>query len=447
MDFPSIAKKCGNAVALLLTIWACAIPIAAVASNRVALVIGNGDYGAAFGHLSSPMQDAQAIAKKLEVMNFQLVGDAAHIDVTKKRLAELLGDLRVMVDKQSNSIQQRPPSTPITLFYYSGHGVSYDGDSWLIPVSDDESTESINFREDLNLHAIGIKTTFNYLSPHDEVLNMVILDACRDNKLRSRNPGLTKGAQTPKGLLRPEKPGNVTIVFAAEQGKVAYADSAGGLSPFTEALVKHIDRPGVDITSMLVDVASDVMNTTNQLQQPSIGEQKLAGLKLHKVYFVPCDAEDEKCSGNTTIETDETDEIDKHLLVTEHDKAYDRATERDTILDYFSVIEHHPNTSSATNAAADIRRLTPRHFSKPPVASGRVLGVAEIKWCLRQIQWLMSFRRTAQANSVALDTYNDINRDYKRRCQSSLQSATNLRIAENWIDHHQHWIADTMPNW
>ena len=85
-------KRACGAAAVVLAACLAGFGEGAMALGRVALVIGNGDY-AHFGDLRNPANDARAMARKLRSLGFELVGDAAHVDVTRREMARLLGDL------------------------------------------------------------------------------------------------------------------------------------------------------------------------------------------------------------------------------------------------------------------------------------------------------------------------------------------------------------------
>ena len=416
-------KHAYRAVALVMTVWLTGYAGATMAVNRVALVIGNSDY-TEFDDLGSPTRDAIEIAKKLRAIGFSLVGDKAHVNVERTTMFRLLDDL------EAQSSRRRTPSdsTPMTVVYFSGHGVSYENDNWLVPVDDG----TIRFREDLQEGAIATASVLDHLPEHGG-LNLVFMDACRDNQLKSKRTAITKGSQTPKGLVRRDTPSNVAIVYAAAEGEVAYADSGYGLSPFTKALLANIDTPGMNILRALANTAAAVVEETDGMQEPSLSETKLAGMNLDMEFFVPCTTQDTECR--------------KIIVPDPAKRAYERAARIGTIIAYYSVIEDFPHSPYATMAQQDIDELTSDHFSKPPAGRGNVLKTAEIKWCLRQKEWLMKFRRTAQGNIQSIDTFNQLIEDYNIRCSNFRHRTEDLSVAERWINQHSRWLAATVPHW
>ena len=256
------------AAAVLL---AAALAMSAQAAERVALVIGNGSYERS-PSLRNPANDARAMAEKLRSVGFKLVGDKAHVDVKHRRMARLLRDLQNLLSKSG------PAAT--ALVYYSGHGVAQDGSNWLVPVDDGD----IRYREDVPDFAIGARRVLRRLERRAGGLNILILDACRNNPLPSRHG--TKGDWT-KGLARIEHaPPSTMIVYAAAPGKVAY-DGDGRLSPFTGALIEHMGKPGDSLDQVLGATAEAVQKQTAGMAHGP--QQVWLEKQPHKdaFYFVP----------------------------------------------------------------------------------------------------------------------------------------------------------------
>lgn len=140
--------------------------LAATAANanaeakKLALVIGNGNYVKA-EHLDNPVYDAHAIADKLAKLGFKVVEG---YDVTEAKLRETIGDF-------ADSLAQ----ADVAVVYYAGHGVTYDGENYLLPTDIELKRVA-----DLDLHALTVSSVLKQMSGYDRV-NLVILDACREN--------------------------------------------------------------------------------------------------------------------------------------------------------------------------------------------------------------------------------------------------------------------------
>ena len=217
------------------------------AVERIALVIGNADY-TKMSKLNNPENDARAMADKLQEVGFSLVGEKPHINVTEREMVRLLKTLHRRLVRSEGAT---------SLVYYSGHGVSEGGDNWLIPIDDSD----IQFREDVSDFAVGARgDIMSRLEDRDGGHNIVILDACRDSNLESWRPTKSSGI---KGLFRIEPPNvaRTVIFYAASEGQYAY-DGDGDLSPFTEAFLDAMDKPGERLMDVFNAAAEVVEKTT-----------------------------------------------------------------------------------------------------------------------------------------------------------------------------------------
>jgi uncharacterized caspase-like protein len=138
------------------------------------------------------------------------------------------------------------------------HGISIDGDNYLVPVDATVATKTAAMFELIDIDRIlkGLD---------DEAhANIVILDACRDNPFESRispSRSATKGG----GLIAYQSVGSGTLIaFATAPGNTA-ADGTGAHSPFTTALLKHIGESGVEVNQMLTRVRIEVATEKKQI--------------------------------------------------------------------------------------------------------------------------------------------------------------------------------------
>ena len=100
--------------------------------------------------------------------------------------------------------------------------------------------------------------------------NLVILDACRNNPLAgelARSLGLSRAAVATRGLARVESASGTLIAYATEPGSVA-ADGTGDHSPYTEALLEHLETPGLSIQDLFTQVTASVLSATGERQKP-----------------------------------------------------------------------------------------------------------------------------------------------------------------------------------
>jgi hypothetical protein len=210
--------------------------------------------------LDNPRNDARLMAKTLAELGFSLVGGGAQLDLDKASL-----------DKVVQSFGQQIQGADVTLFYYAGHGVQVNGANYLVPVDANATREA-----DVDFQMLEIGKVLNQMQGSGTRLNMVILDACRNNPFGGRGLRSAEG-----GLAQMRAPDGTLISYATQPGSVAQ-DGANGHSPFTEALAKTIREPGLDIFQTFNEVGLIVKRATGGSQQPWVSSSPIDG----KFYFV-----------------------------------------------------------------------------------------------------------------------------------------------------------------
>lgn len=220
---------------------------AARAETRIALVVGNSTYVHA-PRLQNPRNDALALIDRLRGLGFEVIEG---LDLDRATFGEKLKEFG-----------ERSASAEVALFYYAGHGIQVDGQNYLVPV---EAQVRSEFEVSIELYSLG--TVLRQMERGSRT-NIVFLDACRDNPFRDNLAASSRSAiALSKGLGEVRAARSTYIAFATEPDKVAL-DGAGRNSPFTEALLKHIDTPGASIQDMMIKVRRDVAAATNGQQTP-----------------------------------------------------------------------------------------------------------------------------------------------------------------------------------
>ena len=226
-------------------------PLDSSASNqgrRIALVIGNSAYRTA-NPLKNPTNDAHAVANE-----FRRLGFAEVIEKHDLTLNELSSELKSFGDKALDA--------DWAVVYYAGHGIEVAGVNYVIPV-DAELTSAIDVEEE----AIPLNRVLSKVESAHK-LRLVILDACRDNPFAQRLASAGGGTRSVgRGLGRVEPPGGIVVFYSARDGHVA-RDGTDANSPFAQALVQHLDEPGLEVGLLFRKVHDSVWNATNEQQEP-----------------------------------------------------------------------------------------------------------------------------------------------------------------------------------
>ncbi len=191
--------------------------------NRIALVIGNGVYRHVAA-LPNTANDASDVAAALGRLGFVVNEiENANFDDMRKALLEF--------GRQARGAE-------MAVIFYAGHGMEIGGENWLIPV-DAELKSDI----DAEGETIGLKSASLAVSGATK-LGLVILDACRENPFLASMESSSRQRAVTRGLARVEPTGNVLVAYSATQGKTA-DDGTGRNSPFTAALLKNLESPGL----------------------------------------------------------------------------------------------------------------------------------------------------------------------------------------------------------
>ncbi len=221
----------------------------ALAEKRVALVIGNSAYKHTT-ELPNPKNDAEAITAVLQRLGFDVFGGT---DLSRYKFE------RAVVE-----FARKLGSADVGLFFYAGHGLQVSGRNYLVPVD-----AALNDEADLEYGMIKLNGVLAQMERSTKT-NLIFIDACRDNPLArnlARAMGRTRSGSISRGLAPVRSGIGTMITFATEPGNVAQ-DGDDKNSPFTRALLKHIETPGLDIAPMLRRVRRDVIKATRRSQVP-----------------------------------------------------------------------------------------------------------------------------------------------------------------------------------
>jgi uncharacterized caspase-like protein len=225
--------------------------VEAWAERRVALVVGNATYKAT-PPLANPRNDAEDVSNVLKTLGFEVV---TTINANKRDMDFALQKFaRLATDADS------------ALFFYAGHAMQFQGRNFLLP-TDAELEDEISVR----YQTVGMEDVRAALDRANGV-KIMILDACRNNpiatSLQQRISGQSRAAAaTTRGLARVDKTQGMVVAYATAADDVAQ-DGTGRNSPFTTALLKRLQEPGLEIEQMFRRVAADVNTQTGGKQRP-----------------------------------------------------------------------------------------------------------------------------------------------------------------------------------
>jgi hypothetical protein len=214
-----------------------------LAETRVALVIGNSKYGSK--PLKNPVNDARAVSDVLKKAGFdvELIPDAS--------LNDMIAGARRFLDKAQKA--------DVRLFYYAGHAAQVRGNNYLAPIDG-----RIVYEDELETRGLNVSRELVARLDGKDKLNIVILDACRDNpyQVRTRSQG--------RGLTAVEGPSGTLIAYSTSPGGVAEDTPDRPNSRYTHHLVEAIKVPGIKLRDVFERVATAVGAETREHAQPQV---------------------------------------------------------------------------------------------------------------------------------------------------------------------------------
>jgi len=213
---------------------------AATGESRVALVIGNSRYPDA--PLRNASNDARAMAASLRERGFDVI---LRENATKPQMESAIIDFGEKLSEGATG-----------LFFFAGHGMQVQGRNFIVPTDAKLTTE-----QRVKLEAVDIETVLDQMQGARSKVNVVILDACRNNpferRFRSASGGLAQ-INAPEGTL---------IAYATAPGRVA-ADGEGANGLYTSELLKALRTPGLKVEDVFKQVRINVARASNGAQTP-----------------------------------------------------------------------------------------------------------------------------------------------------------------------------------
>lgn len=244
-----VAKNSGGTSETIRIVNKTQSSVPTASERRIALLVGNGNYK--LKPLTNTLNDVDDMALKLEKLGFKVV-KYKDLGIDQMNMA-------------FSKFGRESMDYDVALFFYAGHGLQNgSGVNYLVPTD----AEPIQADQDFNKYCIEVNEVFRNMKKTNAKVNIIILDACRDNPLDSRS--FTRGGGT-RGLSAPtsERPRGSFVFYAAQANEVALEGKGERNGIFTGELLKVIDRPNLKLEEVVKETSKAVKQKTGGNQQPS----------------------------------------------------------------------------------------------------------------------------------------------------------------------------------
>jgi hypothetical protein len=213
---------------------------------RTALVIGNNEYGKA--SLKNPVNDAIAMAEELQRSGFEVI---LFTNAKQKDIKMAIRDFGQLLKEKGG----------VGLFFYAGHGLQADGRNYIVPVNAD-----IQKSMDIEFESVDLGRVLVEMDYAENDLNIVILDACRDNPYKEE---FKNSRNKHNGFASIHSaPYNSFIAFSTSPGAVAMDNPDAEHGLYTEQLLKQMRQEGLKIEDIFKKVRSYVRKASDGKQIP-----------------------------------------------------------------------------------------------------------------------------------------------------------------------------------
>ena len=223
------------------------LPISTDRIKKFALVIGNGNYAGNKRSLKNSVNDARLMGQALLKMGFEV---KQYADLDLAPLVRAVADFSAAL-----------PQGATALVFYAGHGMQISGASYLIPVD-----MAVTSEQSVPLRAYPVKTLLEQVSASKSSVNVVVLDACRDNPFQP-SPAVKYRSLANLGLASVQAPRGTVVAYSTAPGQLA-ADGKEGNSVYTATLANVIQEPGLSLEGIFKKVGDQVRKKTLDDQIP-----------------------------------------------------------------------------------------------------------------------------------------------------------------------------------
>jgi uncharacterized caspase-like protein len=297
------------------------------AADRVALVIGNGAYQRVPA-LPNPPRDAADIAHALERLDF--------------KVSQLNNATAAEMRKALVEFGHAAEGSMMAVVFYAGHGMEAGGENWLVPTDAELRSDT-----DIESEAVSLRSVNLQVSKARQ-LGLVILDACRNNPFAAKMKRSLSTRAVARGLAPTEPTDNVLVAYAARDGTTA-SDGDGRNSPFTTALLRNIETPGLEISFLFRRVRDDVMSATKREQQPFV----YGSLSKEEIYLKAPAA---SASPTAVVSTPPT--LDQTTAAAAEDERFWQAIKTSTVAGlYEEFLSRYPRSNHVVEARERIKDI------------------------------------------------------------------------------------------
>src|SRR5438552_10123576 len=218
-------------------VFAC---VSAAAADRVALLIGNNNYGST--PLRNAVNDAHDLGEALKELGFQVI---VRENASRKDMIDGIREFGGAIEGANTA-----------LFFYAGHAMQFKDRNYLIPID-----AAMGSEDDITFFSVEIGQIFDRMDRARTKFNFIILDACRDN------PFAASFKVSSQGLAQMSSPTGTLIAYATAPGSVA-ADGFGRNGIYTKHILQNIRLPDIPVEIMFKRVREGVERETRRLQTP-----------------------------------------------------------------------------------------------------------------------------------------------------------------------------------
>jgi len=324
--------------------------------QRIALIIGNNTYNEPLPSLKNPINDARLMRDILEKKKFKVYFLA---NATKK-------EFKKAIRRFGDDLKQGG----VGLFYFAGHGLQVNGFNYLVPIDAD-----IKEKDDVEFESISLNFILQKMKDAHNRLNIVILDACRNDPF-SRGGG---------GGLAPTSAKGVFVAYATDAGGVASDGGDGKNGVFTKFLAKYMVKP-LPIEEVFKDTRRDVYKQTDGKQSPGVYNQILGDF-----YFTlptiskknEISTYDNRVSNDNEVDTSKneilqilqgSDSSSKTTYIKPDKEMWDLIKNTNSIKDVKYFLRTYPDSEFVPVAKLKLRQLIrKRRFKKRPPRDFKML--------------------------------------------------------------------------